>query len=227
MDTANDPRLLVVEQALADVEERIRHGHIKAQFDRDGARAAIDEASSALQQLKYTYAEPDQLVEMEPFEQLETSAEELEEALGGEGFHEQIEEDALAVSRARWTIDLVDSLADRLSLEGAELETGVQARVGRVLSVREHTEGEIWLTRVAAGRSVPVVTNDPSVSDDDRVGLAFLPPTEIHGVVSQGMFLGDAEGVLTDVEEDEHGRPTVPAEAYAETRNALDRFLSD
>jgi predicted RNA-binding protein with EMAP domain len=226
MDTANDPRLRVVEQAWADLEERIRHGHIKAQFDPKGAQAAIEAGQSALQELKYTYAEPGQLVDMEAFGQLVDSAGELETALGGEGFHAEIEEDPLAVARARWTIDLVHSLEDRLFLEGDELETAVEVRAGRVISVREHTAGEIWLTRVAAGRSIPVVTNDPTVDDDDQVGVAFLPPTEVHGVVSEGMFLGDGDGVLRGVEADE-GRPDVDEAAYAETRNALSGFLSD
>lgn len=225
MDTANDPRLRVAKQALADVEERIRHGHIKAQFDREGAQAAIEEVTSALQQLTYTYAEPGQLTSMEAFESLEASADALQAALGGEGFHEEIEEDALAVARARWTIDLIGSLADRLYLDGQELETAIEVRAGRVISVREHPDGDVWLTRVAAGRSVPVVTNDPTVDDDDRVGVAFLPPTEIHGVVSEGMFLGGEEGVLRDVEEGGRGRPAVPEAAYNETRNALNGFL--
>jgi predicted RNA-binding protein with EMAP domain len=227
MDTAEDPRFRVAEQALVDLHERIQQGHIKAQFDRKGALSAIETGQGALKQLKYTYAEPDQLVEMDQFGTLEQAVDELEQALGGEGFHEAIEEDALAVARARWTIDTLQSLEDRLFLDGNEAETAVDVRPGRVLSVREHPSGEIQVTRVAAGRSVPVVTNDVSVGDGDEVGVAFLPPTEVHGVVSQGMFLGGSEGVLTDVEAGPEGRPAVPGSAYAETRNALDRFLTD
>lgn len=225
MDTANDPRIRVVEQALDDVATRIRQGHIKAQFDQAGARQALEEGQAAVKQLRYAYAEPDQLVAMDAFDQLLASFDGLEAALGGEGFHEEIEQDALAVARARWTIATVRSLEERLFLEDEELETGVEVRVGRVLSVREHPSGEVLVTRVAAGRSLPVVTNDPSVADDDRVGVAFLPPTEIHGVLSEGMFLGAEDGVLSDVEEGPEGRPEVPTGAYKQTRNALDRFL--
>lgn len=225
MDTANDPRLLVAEEALADVETRIRQGHIKAQFDQARAEQALEEGQAGLKQVKYAYAEPDQLVAMEGFQQVLAAADELEAALGGEGFHERIEEDALAVARARWAIATIRSLEERLLLDGDELETAVDVRAGRVLSVREHPTGEILVTRVAAGRSLPIVTNDPSVSDDDRVGVAFLPPTDVHGVLSEGMFLGAEDGVLTDVEEGPEGRPEVPEAAYAQTRNALDRFL--
>jgi predicted RNA-binding protein with EMAP domain len=105
MDTAEDPRLRVAEQALEDLHERIQQGHIKAQFDQKSALAAIETGQGSLKELKYTYAEPDQLVEMDQFGTLEQAVDELEQALGGEGFHEAIEEDALAVARARWTID--------------------------------------------------------------------------------------------------------------------------
>lgn len=225
MDTANDPRLALAEQALSDLHERIQQGHIKAQFDQKGALSAIETGQGALKELKYTYAEPDQLVAMDGFDQLVEAVDELEAALGGEGFHEEIEEDPLAVARARWTIDNLRSLEERLFLDGTELETAVEARVGRVLSTREHPEGDLILTRVAAGRSLPVVTNDLSVADDEGVGVALLPPTQIHGVLSEGMFLGADEGVLTGVEEGDQGRPDVPGKAYAETRNMLDGFL--
>lgn len=225
MDTANDPRLLVAERALADLAERIKHGHIKAQFDGARANAAIEAGQASLKQLKYTYAEAEDLVAMEAFQTLVANADELEQALGGEGFHEEIEEDALAVARARWTIDNVRSLEERLHLEASEPETGVDVRAGRVISAREHPSGEVLVTRVAAGRSVPVVTNDLAVDDGDQVGVAFLPPTEIHGVISEGMLLGASDGVLTNVEEGEDGRPDVSEGAYAETRNMLDVFL--
>lgn len=225
MDTGNDPRLAVAERALEDLDERIQHGHIQAQYDQKGARAAIDRGLNALKQLKYTYAEPDQLVAMEAFDELLAAVDDVEAALGGEGFYDEIEEDALAVARARWTIDTIRSLEERIHLEGQELETAVEVRPGRILSTREHPEADLVLTRVAAGRSLPVVTNDLSVADDDQVGVALLPPTEIHGALSEAMFLGASDGVLTGVEEGAGGRPDVPDEAYNETRNMLDSFL--
>jgi predicted RNA-binding protein with EMAP domain len=227
MDTAEDPRLLVAEKALEDLAQRVNHGHIKTQYDQKAVQEACQTGLNALQALKYSYAEPDDLVEMPQFDELMGVADEVEALLGGEDFHSEIDEEPIAVARARWTVDTIRTLPDRIHLEGQNRETAVDARVGTVLSVREHPNADdLNVTSVAAGRALPVVTNDLDVAADDEVGVALLPPSELRGVISEAMFLGDDSGVLADVSEDGHGRPDVPDEAWHETRNAVSQFLS-
>lgn len=226
MDTANDARLATAERALADLQESLQHGHIKAQFPKDEAMQALDEVASSLKALKYTYAEPEALVEMDPFKDLQGAAARVEKLLGGPSFHEEIDEKPLAVAQARWALDTVATLEERLLLPGKPLDLAVEARKGRVLSTREHPKAdELLVTRVGAGRGLTVVTNDASVAKDDEVGIALLPPTDLRGVVSEGMFLGDDDGVLTGVAEDDDGRPDVPPEAFSETRNHVSAYL--
>lgn len=226
MDTAEDPRLLVVEKALQELKASFKHGHIKAQFPREEAAEAVDRGLGALQGLKYTYAEPDQLVELPQFNELVEAVNVVETLLGGPGFEDEIDEKPLAVAQAAWTIETVGSLAERIQLTGDGLELAVDARPGRVLSVSKHPDAdELWVTGVAAGSSIRVVTNDGSVSKGDRVGVAMLPPTELHGVISRGMFLGGDSGILTDVNPGPDGRPDVPPTAYDETRNMLNQYL--
>lgn len=226
MDTANDARLALAERALEHLKDHLRHGHIKAQFPKEEATQALEDGVGSLKALKYTYAEPEALVEMDPFHDLEEATRRIEEHLGGPTFHEDIQEKPLAVAHARWTINLVDTLRDRLLLDGDELELAVEARKGRIVSTHEHPQAdELLVTRVAAGRGLTVVTNDDSVGQDDEVGLALLPPTDLRGVISEGMFLGDEEGVLTDVDAGASGRPDVPEAAYDETRNQLSAYL--
>ncbi len=226
MDTANDPRLAVAERALEDLKDSLQHGHIKAQIPQGEAMENLEKALGSLKAVKYSYAEPKNLIQMQPFQELVDAADHVEELLGGDAFHEEIDEKPLAVAQARWAIDTVASLEDRLLLPGDELELAVDARKGRVVTVSEHPEADdLVVTRVAAGRGLTVVTNDASVSQDDEVGVAFLAPTDLRGVISEGMFLGADEGVLTSVEEGPHGRPDVPEEAYHETRNMLAAYL--
>lgn len=228
MDTANDPRLAVAERGLEDLKDHIEHGHIKAQFPRERAAEAVERGLGALKGLKYSYAEPDDLVASPQFNELLEAIDIVETLLGGPGFEDEIEEDELAVAHASWTIDTLRSLEDRLRLTGDGLELAVDVRPGRVVSRAEHPEADdLWITRVAAGNSLRVVTNDGSVEKDDRVGVAMLPPVELRGVVSRGMFLGDGEGVLTDVRPGPDGRPEVPPTAYTETRDQLSAYLKD
>lgn len=223
MDTANDPRFAVLERALLDLKGIFERGHLKAQFDRDEAAKAAERAHGALMGLKYANADPETLRGMEPFGRIETAADAIEELLGGPDFADRIADDAVWVARTRWALDQVRSFGERLDLPGAGWETAVEAVAGRVVSASAHPEADgLQVTRVAAGRSLRVVTNDASVDADDAVGVALLPPVELGGVVSEGMFLGvKGEGVLRDVEAGEDGRPDVPDEAWTETRGLL------
>ncbi len=226
MDTANDPRLAVAEQALEDLKASFEHGHIKAQFPRDRAAQAVERGLGALKGLKYTYAEPDQLVSLPQFNELMEAIDVVETLLGGPGFEDEIDEKPLAVAQAAWAIETIRSLEDRIQLTGDSLELAVEVRPGRVVSKAEHPDADdLWVTGVAAGGSLRIVTNDGSVETDDRVGVAMLPPTDLRGIVSEGMFLGDDDGVLTDVRPGPHGRPDVMPTAYAETRNMLNQYL--
>jgi len=52
--------------------------------------------------------------------------------------------------------------------------------------------GSLWLTRVSDGNiEYPVVTNIPGVRTGDVLAVAFLPPREVGGTVSEAMYLGD------------------------------------
>lgn len=228
MDTAEDPRFAVLERALLDLKGIFERGRLKAQFPREQAVERAERAHAALMELKWTHAEPEALREMDAFARLLGAADAVEELLGGRDFPDRIAEQAVWVARTRWALSQVRSFGDRLELPGDGWETAVEAAVGRVVSTSDHPEADqLLVTRVAAGRSLRVVTNDTSVEKDDRVGVALLPPVELRGVVSEGMFLGGGggAGVLRDVEEDaETGRPDVPEEAWAETRGLLAEY---
>lgn len=226
MDTANDPRLAVAEKALEDLKGSFEHGHIKAQFPRDRAAEAVERGLGALKGLKYAYAEREQLVSMPQFNELMETVDIVETLLGGPGFEDEIDEKPLAVAQAVWAIDTLRSLEERIQLTGDGMELAVDVRPGRVVTRSKHpTADDLWVTGVAAGSSIRVVTNDGNVDTDDRIGVAMLPPTELHGVISRGMFLGDEDGVLTDVRPGPNDRPEVPPTAYAETRNMLNQYL--
>lgn len=226
MDTGNDPRFLVAEKALEELQGSVLHGRIKAPLRRDRAEPALHRALAALRALRYCYAEPAAIGAMPQSQELLHAVGEVEAALGGPGFEERIKEDALAVARAGWAVGNVRSLAARLAIPGQGLETAVDLAAGRVLTAAKHPRADsLLVTRVAAGRGLTVVTNDLGVKPDDRVGLALLPPADLRGVVSQGMFLGAGKGVLKGVEAGPDGRPRVPDAALAETRSMVAQYV--
>lgn len=224
----DDPRLRVAEAALDRMAKVFEHKLVQRQaLPHARCQDACEKGLSALRSLKYSYATPDALREMSQFETLTGLADTLLDQLGGEDWHEDVEETALGIARVRWGVAVLQGLPDRLTLPETGLEAGVDARVGGVVTARQHPHADdLRVLRVAAGRGFDVVTNDETVDADDRVGLALLPPTEIAGTVSEGMLLGlPGGGVLTGVTEGDRGRPDVPDDAWAETRNVLDEFL--
>lgn len=225
MDTGNDPRLAILDRALQDARRNVETGRLRAQFKKAAALEALATGHAALMVLRYAYQPAAELVEMDEFGNLTASADALEDALGGPGVEERIKEDALAVAQVAWLTDNLRSLEQRLALPGEGLELAVDARAGRVVSASKHPNAEnLVLCRVAAGRPLRVVTNDASVRADETVGVALLPPVELRGIVSQGMFLGAGEGILRGVAPDAHDRPDVPPEAWAETRGLVAQY---
>lgn len=221
----DDARFAVVDRGRGDVARILEAGKLHASFDDAAAAEAVGRADGALKEITYSYADPATLRGMDATKRLTGAADALVDALGGPDWRETITDDAEAVATVAWWIGTVRSLPARLDLEGGP-EVGVDAAAGRVLAIQDHPRTDaVRIARVAAGRSVPVVTNDPDVAQDDRVGVAFLPPSTIHGTVSEGMLLGAGDGVLSDVSPDDEGRPDVPDEAWVETRNILSGYV--
>jgi predicted RNA-binding protein with EMAP domain len=223
----DDPRLRVAEAALETTASVFEHRHLQRQDIAHGeCLQRCQDGLSSLQEARYTYAAPDDLRALDAFQRVVDVAAELRKALGGEAWHESVPGTEQGIARVRWGTNVLATLPERLDLPGTGLEVGIDARVGSVVTARDHPEADLQLLRVAAGRGFDVVTNDLAVAADDRVGLALLPPSEVGGRLSEAMLLGvPGEGVLAGVEAGDDGRPDVPDEAWSETRNALDRSL--
>ncbi len=109
-----------------------------------------------------------------------------------------------------------------------EVAHGVDIRVGRILSVAKHPNADSLLICNVdlGGKAITVVTNDLTVKEGDKVAVALLPPKNIRGIISEGMFLGAGEGVLKGVEGSPGEWAKVPKETLAEARNFVNEFLS-
>ena len=102
---------------------------------------------------------------------------------------------------------------------------GIDIKTGEIVSVGK--SDKLLICNVNLGdKAITVVTNDLTVKEGNRVGVAMLPPSVIMGVTSEGMFLGAGDGVLKEVEgnlgEMPHG---IPLESLNETRNLVEAFL--
>ncbi|GAB6102579.1 tRNA-binding protein [Thermococcus atlanticus] len=237
-DTSKDYRLLVAEKSVELFLKTVEHAKFKGKWNKKGAIQLAKEMIPELQAMRYSYIEPNELIETPQMKALKEKALGIIEALGGEEWHhkfisladkgerEKVEE---AVAKVRFFLNTILNLDKRLRLGRInDPVIAVDIKVGEVMSVAKHPNANrLLVTNVNLGeRAVTVVTNDLSVKEGNRVAVALLPPANFRGIVSEGMFLGAGEGVLKDVKGEIGGLPKgIPLEAFNETRNLVEAFL--
>ncbi|AAL80510.1 tRNA-binding protein [Pyrococcus furiosus DSM 3638] len=237
-DTSKDYRLLVAEKAVELFLRTIEGAKFRGQWDKKKAVQLAKEMIPDIQALRYSYIDPEELVDTPQIKSLKEKAQGIIEALGGEDWHhkflsqatkeerEKVEEQ---VAKIKFFLNTILRLDKRLKLGKInDPVIAVDIVVGEVMSVGKHPNADrLLVTNVNIGnRAITVVTNDLTVKEGNRVAVALLTPRNFFGVVSEGMFLGAGEGVLKDVKGEIGGLPKgIPLEALKETRNAVEAFL--
>ncbi|ALV63093.1 hypothetical protein ADU37_CDS13940 [Thermococcus sp. 2319x1] len=239
-DTSKDYRLLVAEKAVELFLKTIEGAKFKGKWDKKRAVKLAKEMIPELQALRYSYLEPQELIETPQMKELKEKALGIVEALGGEDWYtkfleladrserEKVEE---SIAKVRFFLNTILNLDKRLALGKInDPVIAVDIRVGEVMSAGKHPNADkLLVCNVNIGdRAITVVTNDLTVKEGHRVAVALLPPANFRGITSEGMFLGAGEGVLKDVKGEIGGLPKgIPLEALKETRNLVEAFLKD
>ncbi|HDH43917.1 MAG TPA: tRNA-binding protein [Thermococcus sp.] len=239
-DTSKDYRLLVAEKAAELFLKTIEGAKFKGKWDKKKAIKLAKEMIPELQALRYSYLEPQELIETPQMKELKEKALGIIEALGGEDWYvkfleladkserEKVEE---SIAKVRFFLNTILNLDKRLALGKInDPVIAVDIKVGEVMSAGKHPNADkLLVCNVNIGdRAITVVTNDLSVKEGHRVAVALLPPANFRGITSEGMFLGAEEGVLKDVKGEIGGLPKgIPLEALKETRNLVESFLKN
>jgi len=193
----DDPRYLLAWWGLEKVERVVRNPG--RPIDKGRANELLREAWSELKRLRWSGLPAEMASQSAPG--LSKLASELKEVLGL-GSEEKDELRA----RASWALGYLQALPTLLKL-GEEVSPGRAVLVfsGRVLTVKDHPNADkLKVTRTGLGKvAITVVTNISEVKEGEVRAVALLPPAELRGVVSWGMF---CSGPL-DLEE---GKPYPP-----------------
>ncbi|MCO6041552.1 tRNA-binding protein [Thermococcus alcaliphilus] len=239
-DTSKDYRLLVAEKAVELFLKTIEGAKFKGKWDKKRAVKLAKEMIPELQALRYSYLEPQELIDTPQMKELKEKALGIIEALGGEDWYtkfleladrserEKVEE---SIAKVRFFLNTILNLDKRLALGKInDPVIAVDIKVGEVMSAGKHPNADkLLVCNVNIGdRAVTVVTNDLTVKEGHRVAVALLPPANFRGITSEGMFLGAGEGVLKDVKGEIGGLPKgISLDALKETRNLVEAFLKD
>ncbi len=192
MNTAEDSRILMAERCAEEMKNIFRNTkHMPKE-----AVNIITEAEKKILEIKYSYAELDDLTEY--FEELKSIMKELLDALGGTEWSRTMRSkgvDAEKIAKVKFGMNIIYNLDSRLRLP-SDPAYAVDIRLGRVESVRRHPNADrLKICNVNVGKMITVITNDLTVKEGDMIPVAMLPPADIRGVVSEGMFVGAGEGV--------------------------------
>jgi len=188
-DTAKDPRILVAQRASALLRQSLQQkSHVKLAMGKEKLLELASTVESAVMTLMYSYQEPAELASADATAQIVATSRSLADALapvlGGTAPAPQLK------ANLRWCLRILIGLADRFRAPAGSLASGVDLRAVVVRNVAK--TGSLWLTRVSDGETeYPVVTNLHGVSTGDVLAVAFLPPREVGGTISEAMFLGD------------------------------------
>lgn len=237
-DTSQDYRLKVAERSVELFIATIEGSNLKGSWNKKKALQLAKKMIPDIQTLYYSYMEPADLSKAKQTKSLLDKKSEIIQALGGENWYQQFmikadkrDKQRLEESLAKigFFLNIIQGLGGRFSLGNInDPIIGIDIRVGEILSVSKHPNtNDLLVCNVKIGKkALTVVTNDLNVREGNRVAVSLLPPSVFHGITSEGMFLGDKDGVLKDVKGDLGEIPRkIPLESLNETRNMVESFL--
>ena len=190
-DTTKDPRIIVANLACALLKKSVKlKPVVQLKISRDRLTGPAAACESAVMMLMYMYQEPEVLAFSEPLKNLDpalkTIAEAYEKLISSKDDHSWLR------ANIRWCLRILSGLGDRFGNSGATLAAGVDLVVVQVRNVTK--QGNFLKTIVTDGAdNYTVVTNLTGVETDSKLAVAFLPPREIGGTVSEAMFLSSGK----------------------------------
>ena len=234
-DTSKDYRLRVLEKSVELFIKTAEGANLKGIWNKKkcltSARAMIPE----IQVMYFSYMEPTDLAVSPQVEDMKLKVREIIEALGGDHWHTQFlnlvnkdEKGRLveSIAKMKFALNTIATVDQRLKLGPInDPVIGIDIKTGEIVSIQK--ADNLLVCNVNFGnRAMTVVTNDLTVKEGNRVGVAILPPSVFQGVTSEGMFLGAGNGVLKDVEGELGSMPRgIPLDALNKTRNLVETFL--
>ncbi|WP_456454845.1 hypothetical protein [Methanopyrus sp.] len=175
----DDPRIRLLLAYVNRVKERAASGGYSG-VNRRQFTEVLRSIESTLQELRYSYLPPEDVSE-----RLKDSLPDLKDVVDPEE------------PELRWLVEYLEHVDEVFEREIRDESDAVLCVVGEVGNVREHPDADnLYITVVNTGRfgKRTVVTNLTDVEEGDSMSVALLPPREFSGVVSEGMFCGEADG---------------------------------
>ena len=227
----SDLRIILAEGVTKFFANMVRNRQIPLSMNREKVLHRLTEINSKLMALKWSYLPLEQVLLSKDFRAIEIFAKEIfdsfppnwEETLGSRGTEGQ-----RLVGLLKFIRDFYYRLRERMSTGFSEdLSDAMDIFCGEVLSIDLVSKG-VWKCLVADGQArYNVITAIEGVKKGEIVPIAKLPPQIVHGIYSEGMFMGSSEGLRRFTKEDIGKRPELTDKELGQSRGILkQQFLS-
>jgi len=194
VDTANDFRLLVAEDAVARLERRIRQWGMPWPVNKSKALELVERARKALLRLKYSFLPSEMILESEELKTIVDSAVQLRGLIFPEVMPKLEGSRRMALAEIRYSLIILLGLPNRIRLgEDNHPEWAIDVVGVKVTRVEElRGASNLYYTRAAAGNiAFTIVTNLREIREGEVRAAAILPPVEFHGVISEAMYASE------------------------------------
>ena len=187
-DTTKDPRIIVAHLAGSILKKCVKlKPAVQLKLSRDKFTELASACDAAVLTLMYMYQEPKALAASDPIKHLEEAAKSLSQ--GYERLLTAKDDHSILKANIRWCLRTFTGLKRRFGNSGATLVAGIDLVTVQLRSIVK--QGNFWKTRVTDGsEDYTVITNLAGIDNNSKLAVAFLPPREVGGIVSEAMFLG-------------------------------------
>ena len=192
MDTANDYRFILAEDAINRMEKRVKAWNLSWPIKKREALESVEVLKKKLLKLKYSFLPANLILESEELKDIVSGFMRLKEELLDKektyGVPKNVSQ-RMSLAEIKYSLSILIGLSQRLKLgEENKPEYAIDIVGVEVSRIEDLTE-KLKVTRASAGSfALTIVTNLKEIRVGEIRAAAILPPVEFHGVISEAMY---------------------------------------
>ncbi len=190
MDTANDFRILVAEDAVSRLEGIVRNRRLSLPVNWGKAVEIIRELRSRVLRIKYMYLPAHQLAHVPEIAEIRKLSVELARLVLDKDLIRRFRPDPLVVAEARYAIRVLYGLSARILL-GDENNPlyAIDIEGVEVVSIHKHPRADkLYITKAEGLLPYTIITNISDLKRGEVRAAAMLPPAVLMGEISEAMY---------------------------------------
>jgi len=191
MNAVSDYRFLMVREAIKRLERIVRSWNLSYPIHKGEALSLVREARKVIERIQYSFLPLNYLIKLKELERLSELTKRLGLMLLPQKGIALDHSTRFQVAQIKYSLLQLMGLRERLCL-GSENKPHYSVDIigVRVASVSKHPRAQkLYVTKAGTEKfGVTVVTNIATLRKGEVRAIAFLPPKDLIGVISEAMY---------------------------------------